>query len=158
MLRFAPIRAFKGLLALLIVVGCTTQEGIIDRPDWAKAPAVWDYTGVTFASFGSSPYKASPNEMAHMAEDKAVENLRRLMARELAKAYIKATKASISEDDAARQLENNIGTPLEKQHHYDDQRQVYFIQIFLPASRIEDIVNKTFGTKLKMKADGTLGK
>ena len=160
MLRFTPVQAFlKGLLPLLILAGCATKQGIIERPDWATPnPITWESSGVTFWSFGTSPYQAGAQDMARMAEEKAGENLRRLMSHELAKAYIKATKASISEDDAARQLENHIGNLLEKQHSYDEPRHNYFIQIFVPASRVEALVNQTFGTKLKLQKNGTLGK
>ena len=79
------------------------------------------------------------------------------MAQELAKAYIKSGKAAISEEDATRQLENNIGNLLERQHHYDEQRHVYFVQLFIPASRVEEYIAQVFGTQVQLKADGTLG-
>lgn len=146
------------LLSTLLLLGCATQQGIIERPDWAQKQVVWDYTGVMFSSYGLPAYtQHSVEENARMAEEAALNNLRRLVARELAKAYLKASKASLSEDDAARQLENSIGNILEKQHHYDEQRKVYFIQYFIPATRVEDLVNTTFNTKLKMQSDGTLG-
>lgn len=159
MLRFPPVKALlKGLLPFLILLGCSTQQGIIERPDWAKQAVVWDYTGLMLSSFGASPYQASSQEMARMAEEKAGDNLRKVLSHELAKAYLKASKATVSEDDAARQLENKIGNLLEKQHSYDEQRHVYFIQIFIPASRVEELINTTFNSKLKLQKNGSLGK
>ncbi|HEY9841320.1 MAG: hypothetical protein ACAI44_06240 [Candidatus Sericytochromatia bacterium] len=141
----------------LLMAGCSTQQGIIERPDWAKEPVSWDYTGVTISTFGTPPYsQANVQDASRMAEESAANNLRRLLARELAKAYLKASKASVSEDDAARQLENAVGNLLEKQHYYDAQRQVYFVQIFVPASRLEEMINQTFSTHLKLQKDGTL--
>lgn len=158
MLRFTPIKAVKALLTLLILVGCQTKQGVIERPEWAKEPVVWDYTGLTLSTYGVPPYKSNSQDMQRMAEESAGENLRRQLSHELAKAYIKATKASISEDDAARQLQNKIGNLLERQHSYDEQRHVYYIQIFIPASRVADLVNQTFNTKLKLQKNGSLGK
>ncbi|PKL77572.1 MAG: hypothetical protein CVV27_05100 [Candidatus Melainabacteria bacterium HGW-Melainabacteria-1] len=152
---FRPVTA---LLTICLLWGCATQQGIIERPDWAKDPVSWDYTGLTLSTYGKPPYsQTNVQDASRMAEENAHDNLRRLMSRELAKAYIKASKAEISEDDAARALENGLGNLLQKQSHYDSQRQVYFIQIFVPASRVEDLVNNTFNTRLKLNSDGSLG-
>ncbi len=146
------------LLGAFMFVSCASQQGVIARPDWAEKPAIWEYTGLTLATYGSAQFsQQNPEENARAAEEKALQNLRHLLAQELAKAYIKSGKASISEEEATRQLENKIGNLLERQHHYDEQRHVYFVQLFIPASRVEEYISQVFGTQLQLKADGTLG-
>ena len=150
-------RASKVLITLALLWGCAAQEGIIDRPDWAQKPTDWSYSGLTVASYGRSDYKLSTQENTRMAEEDAMRNARQVIAQQIAKAYLKASKSDMSEADAARRVEAELGNLIERQSKYDEQRGVYFIQLFVPASRVEDIVKRAFGTSLKVQSNGELG-
>lgn len=145
------------LLSLLLLWGCAAQRGQIAKPDWAEREVAWDGTGLTVNAYGENDYSRD-NKNSERAEENAFANARKLIARELAKAYLKASKDSISEDEAASRLEAALGTPIEKLSKYDPQTGTFFVQIYVPASRLLSVVNSTFNTNLKLNSDGSLTK
>lgn len=156
---FKPVKALmSGLMLLTILAGCATQDGLIEQPDWAKKPVVWEYAGLKLASFGTPAFRQdNVQDDARLAEEAAQEKLRKLFAQEVAKAYLKAVPAGgLTEEQAASMLEDKIFSLLERQHWYDEQRRVYFVEIFIPASRIEELVFQTFNTRVKVQTDGSL--
>lgn len=145
------------LLVGLLLLGCASQQGIIDRPDWAQDPIHWDSSGLTVASFGKTEYPLNSQEDMRQAEEEAMQNARRVLARQIAQAYLKASGATISEDEATRKVENSLGNLVERQSKYDEQRGVYYIQLFVPSGRIEEILRREFNAQLKMQINGELG-
>lgn len=153
------LRSLLLLSSVLILVACATQKGIIDRPDWAESPARWDGTGLSVASYGVSDYSTNSREEAMLAEENALREARKMLARELAKAYVayKAEKKeTVSEEDAAYQLERVLGNIVSRQRHYDEQRRVFFIQLYLPAHRVQELISTAFGVQVTVGADGKL--
>jgi len=150
-------RAFKMLAACILLWSCATQEGLIDRPGWAENPSSWEYAGLTVAAYGKAEYSLSPAENLRQAEEDAMRSARQVIARQIAQAYLKASKDSISEDAATRKVESELGNFIERQSRYDEQRRVYFMQIFVPASRVEEIVRRAFNRNLKLQSNGELG-
>lgn len=139
-------RAIHHLIILSCLVwGCASQQGIIDRPDWAQEQASWTGSGITISSFGQAEYQLSSKEDARQAEDQAMQNARKVLAQEIAKAYLKASSSTLSEDQATRQALSALGNFIETRSKYDDQRRVYFIQIFVPSSRIDTILQSAYG-------------
>lgn len=151
------VRAVKVLIVMALLWGCASQEGVIDRPGWAEKPTEWTYSGLTVASYGSSDYKLSTQENARMAEEAAMRNARQVIAQQMAKAYLKASKSDMSEAEATRRIEAELGNLIERQSKYDEQRGVYFIQLFVPTSRVEDILKRAFNSNLKVQSSGELG-
>lgn len=153
------VRSLLLLTSALILVACATQKGVINRPDWAENPSRWDGTGLSVASYGASDYSTNAKEEAVLAEENALREARKMLARELAKAYVayQATKKeTVAEEEAASQLERQLGNILSRQRHYDEQRRVFFIQLYLPSHRVQELINATFGVKVNVGADGKL--
>lgn len=150
LLTLAVVALGSGLSA------CATQQGVIERPEWAAQESNWEFAGLTVSTYGVPEYKSTTQEDFRQAEDMAMRNARRLVAREVARAYLKTGKSTLSEDEAARKLEDVVGSFVARQTHYDEQRRVYFIQLFVPASKIEDMLLKAFNEKLKLQNKGQL--
>lgn len=153
------VRSLLLLTSALILVACATQKGVIDRPDWAETPAHWDGTGLSVASYSASEYSTNAGDEAQLAEENALREARKMVSRELAKAYVayKSTqKETVSEEDAAYQLERQLGNIVSRQRHYDEQRRVFFIQLYLPSHRIQELISATFGVQVTVGADGKL--
>lgn len=147
--------AAKFLVAIALLWGCAAQQGVIDRPDWAKDTTQWEYAGLTVASYGSTDYNVNVGTDADMAEENAMQSARSVIARALAQSYLKARPdAGISEDDAIRRIDSAMGNLVERQSKYDEQRRVYFIQVFVPASRLEEILYQAFDVRLKLQDNG----
>jgi hypothetical protein len=143
--------------AALILVACASQQGVIDRPDWAENSVHWDGTGLSVAGHGVSDYSTTVHDEALMAEDNALHEARKLIARELAKtyvAYMTEKKETVSEEDAAYQLEKQLDNVMARQRHYDEQRRVYFIQLYMPTYRIQELIKTVFGIDVKVGNDG----
>lgn len=147
-------KAIRSLVVISCLVwGCAIQQqGVIDRPDWAQQQAAWTGTGLTIASFGQAEYQLSANEDARQAEEQAMQNARKVLAREIAKAYLKASSSSLSEDEATRQALGALGNFVETRSKYDEQRRVYFIQIFVPSSRIDTILQDAYNQVVPLNA------
>ncbi|MGV3524637.1 MAG: hypothetical protein ACO1RX_10440 [Candidatus Sericytochromatia bacterium] len=147
--------AAKFLVAIALLWGCAAQQGVIDRPDWAKEATQWEYAGLTVASYGSTDYDVNVGTDVDMAEENAMQSARSVIARALAQSYLKARpNAGISEDEAIRRIDSAMGNLVERQSKYDEQRRVYFIQVFVPASRLEEILYQAFDVRLKLQNAG----
>lgn len=155
MLKFKSLSGL--LLAGFLLFGCMAKQGVIERPNWAQEPIVWDYAGLTVSSFGKTEFVLNVQEDMKQAEEEAMQNARHTIARRIAEAYLKASGATISLDEASRKVEHSLGNLIERQSKYDEQRGVYFIQIFMPSKRIEAVILKEFNSDLKVQANGELG-
>lgn len=151
-------RMLMGALASMMIWGCAPQQGQIERPDWAKDPVSWEYAGLTVSDFGKAEYSTDAVESSRLAEEEAMQHARKAIARQIAKAYLKASGASMTEDAAAREILNYLGNLIERRSSYDEQRRVYFIQIFVPSSKIESILQSAFKSDLKVQSNGQLGR
>ena len=139
-------KAIRCLIVISCLVwGCASQQGVIDRPDWAQQQVSWAGSGLTIASFGQAEYQLSAKEDARQAEEQAMKKARQMLASEIAKAYLKASGSSISEGDATHMALSALGNLIETRSKYDEQRRVYFIQIFVPSSRIDTILQNAYG-------------
>lgn len=150
-------RMLVGMLAGIMIWGCAPKQGQIERPDWAKDPVSWEYAGLYVSDYGKAEFSTDAVESSRQAEEDAMQHARETIARQIAKAYLKASGDSRSEDAAAREIQNYLGNLIERRSHYDEQRQVYFIQIFVPSSKIERILNEAFKSNLKVQTNGQLG-
>lgn len=153
------LRTFLKLSTVLMLFACAVQKGgVIERPEWAGAP-VWDSTGLSVSGYAVSDYSASSLDEAMLAEESALKTTRKLLAQELAKtyvAYLAAKKETLAEDQAAAQIERQLGNIQVSRKHYDEQRRVYFIQLYLPTHRVAEILSATFGVQVQVGENGQL--
>ncbi|PIQ28613.1 hypothetical protein COW36_12425 [bacterium (Candidatus Blackallbacteria) CG17_big_fil_post_rev_8_21_14_2_50_48_46] len=152
------VRSVLILGTLLLLNACAVQRGVIERPDWAAVP-VWDSSGMSVTGHGVSDYSTNSNDEAQLAEENALKEARKLLARELAKAYVEymaTQKETVSEEEAAGKIVRQLGNIVARQRYYDDQRRVYFIQLYLPAHRVPEIIHAVFGVQIKVGENGKL--
>lgn len=145
------------LLSLLVLWGCASQRGQIAKPDWAQREVVWEMSGLTVNAFGENDYSLDRKD-DRRAEENAIVNARKKIARELAKAYLKASGDTISEDEAASRLEGEIDNVPAKSSSYDVPSGTYWVQVYYPATALLTDISSAFGVKLKIKSDGSLSK
>ncbi len=145
-------KAIRSLVVISCLLwGCASQQGVIERPDWAQQETSWTGSGVTISSFGKAEYQLSSKEDARQAEEQAMQSARKALARAIAKAYLKASTSSLSEDAATRQALGALGNFVETRSSYDEQRRVYFIQIFVPNSRLDTILQSAYGEVVPLR-------
>lgn len=152
------LRSVLNLSVVLMLIACAVQKGMIERPEWVGDP-LWDTTGLLVSGYAVSDYSMSSREEALLAEENALKAARKILAQELAKAYVAylATKQeTITEAQVAEQIERNMGHVQMTRQYYDEQRRIYFVQLYLPSYRIEKILATTFGVQVQVGEKGQL--
>ena len=153
------VRSLLMLSTILMLAACAPQKGLIERPQWVREPA-WDSSGLSVAGYGASDYSTSVKEESLLAEENALKKTRRLLARELAQrylAYLSDKKEALpNEDDAAAAIERVLGNLQVNKKYYDEQRRVYFLQLYLPTHRVAEILKAAFGVEVQASESGQL--
>jgi hypothetical protein len=83
-----------------------------------------------------------------------------MLARELAQrylAYLSDKKEALpNEEQAMGAIERALGNLQVNKKYYDEQRRVYFLQLYLPAHRVAEVLKAAFGVDVQVSASGQL--
>jgi len=143
-------------------------------PVWAVESERWDLTGLTISAYASVPYNFSAyassedpslagelhNEM-DLAEEAAYRRARELLAEELCQIWLDFVTLEQGQNPNPQSVKTAVRQHLRgvfvNKRFYDEQRRIFHIQIFLPASRISAILQTAFGLDVVLEDKGKLG-
>lgn len=165
------------LLCLLSACSVFSQQGyepaVPPLPAWAVESERWDLTGLTISAYASVPYNFSAysssedpslageihNEM-DLAEEAAYRRARELLSDELSQIWLDFVQLEQGLHPDPKSIKATVRQHLRgvfvNRRFYDEQRRIFHLQVYLPASRISAILETAFGLNVILGDKGTL--
>ena len=167
-----------GLICFLSACSLFSQQGYEKQPPplpvWAIESERWDRSGLTISAYASVPYNFSAytssqdpslageihNEM-DLAEEAAYRRARELLSEELSQIWLDFVNLEqgqhLNPQSVKTTVSQNLRGVFVNKRLYDEQRRIFHIQVFLPASRISAILEEAFGIMVVLGDNGKLG-
>lgn len=171
------LTGLSSLFCLLSACSVMSQQGYEAPPPplpiWAVESERWDVTGLTISAYASLPYNFSAfassedpslageihNEM-DLAEEAAYRRAREILSEELSQIWLDFVHLEQGQHPNPQSVKSavrqNMRGVFVNKRFYDEQRRIFHIQVFLPASRIRAILETAFEVRVVLGDKGKL--
>lgn len=167
----------SSLFCLLSACSVLSQQGYEaptpPLPVWAVESERWDVTGLTISAYASLPYNFSAfassedpslageihNEL-DLAEEAAYRRAREFLTEELSQIWLDFVQLEQGQQPNPQTVKAAVRQHMRgvfvNKRFYDEQRRIFHIQVFLPASRISAILETAFDVRVILGDKGKL--
>ncbi len=174
---FVSHALLASLLCLLNACSVFSQQGyeppVPPLPVWAVESERWDLTGLTVSAYASVPYNFSAfassedpslageiNNQMDLAEEAAYRRAKELLNEELTQIWLDFMTLEQDQQPDPQSVKASVRKHLRgvfvNKRAYDEQRRIFHIQVYLPASRISAILEAAFGMAVVLGDNGKL--
>lgn len=177
MKRWFLLSFATGLICSQSACSVFSQQGyeppVPPLPVWAVESERWDLTGLTISAYASVPYNFSAfassedpslageiNNQMDLAEEAAYRRAKELLNEELTQIWLDFMTLEQAQQLEPQSVKASVRKHLRgvfvNKRAYDEQRRIFHIQVYLPASRISAILEAAFGMAVVLGDNGKL--